>query len=162
MSESFTLSKRGELQGAGIGPLTRAQTEELRRFFLSEAGIWSDPKSDALVIPLPLHDSDDENRCVLVVGVGAAVKFWERGSYFHGLAKSAKRYFAAHPVQKPWETAQYGEVWVLTVGGVEAAYLAGSYVDADGVNQTPHPFPVPPSAITAGTCVWKPTSHLTE
>lgn len=35
---------------------------------------------------------------------------------------AARAYFEAHPERKPWEDAQPGEVWVLTVDGVESAF----------------------------------------
>ena len=36
---------------------------------------------------------------------------------------AARAYFDAHPELKPWHTARAGEVWALTVHGVEAAFL---------------------------------------
>ena len=82
-----------------------------------ELGRWRDPENpDYVVYPRPDQD-DDDGRCVSLFDESSEESWmeWERTA----LPGPALRYFDAHPQPepepKPWEDAQPGEFWILTV-----------------------------------------------
>ena len=100
--------------------LTTADFAALREFFQAERdetlGRWRDPENPDWVvypdeIPTVVWAVDEKT------GAGEA---WSRVSVetltvFIKSADVARRYFAAHPEPKPWDAAQPGEVWALTI-----------------------------------------------
>lgn len=49
-----------------------------------------------------------------------------------GHIAAARAYFEAHPERKPWSSAQVGEVWAVTIDGVERALLVDEEQFTDG------------------------------
>ena len=99
--------------------LTTADFEALREYFQAERdeqlGRWRDPESPNLVCYPVAGDLDT----VWVLNeVDGLAYMRERNQAFYAgnrFSEVARRYFAAHPEPKPWEDAQPGEFWILTV-----------------------------------------------
>lgn len=93
----------------------------LREFFLHEAGIWVDPETEGLVFRNPGMD-DKDGRCVTIRYGDNDYTAWERVPCGHGVVDAiAERYFATHPLPKPWHDAQPDQVWSAVLdstGGV--------------------------------------------
>lgn len=52
--------------------------------------------------------------------------------YIKPLLDIAHEYFEAHPERKPWSSASPGEIWVVTIDGVERALLVDEEQFTDG------------------------------
>ena len=101
--------------------LIQSQYEAAREFFQAERdetlGRWRDPQNPDMVCYPDVGDLD----VVRVMYEGDGSRYyvtrigWEltRPQY---ASETAGRYFQAHPEPKPWEGAQPGEFWILTVG----------------------------------------------
>ena len=97
--------------------LTTANFETLRAFFQAERdqelGRWRDPENPNIVVYPRPDDDDEDGRCVWLLDENTGNKHWE---WEHTASPGpADRYFAAHPEPKPWEGAEPGEFWILTV-----------------------------------------------
>lgn len=69
------------------------------------------------------------------------------------LSKAAREYFDAHPEPKPWDSAEPGEYWALTVGGDEGLFK----LTVDGwkhEGKARHPLASWKGSITAGRRIW--------
>lgn len=75
-------------------------------------------------------------------------------------SKAAEAYFEAHPERKPWHDAKPGDVWLLTLDGVESAFypsksLARHFTPvAPNTGTTAISFDWP--EIEAGRCIFTP------
>ena len=100
--------------------LIQSQYEAARAFFQAERddalGRWRDTENPDIVV-YALSMVDGEDRCIRLLNElsGATWLDWGRVA----LPGPALRYFDAHPQPepepKPWEDAQPGEFWILTV-----------------------------------------------
>ena len=100
--------------------LTTADLEALRAFFQAERdeqlGRWRDPENPDIVCYPVACDLD----AVWVMYEGDGSRYyvtrtdWERIRP-HYVSETAGRYFAAHPKPKPWDDAEEGDIWVLTI-----------------------------------------------
>lgn len=130
-----------------------------------ELGRWRDPEApDKVVYHLPSAKREATGRTVRVLDerLGATVicnEHLERSSDPTNAEPSAARYFAAHPEPKPWESAEEGEMWLITCGTVyknaPAIVKDGSFyfpnrygdgmdfIDLEGVMTATRVFPEP-------------------
>ena len=82
-----------------------------------ELGRWRDPENTDMVAYRTPEDDDESGRSILLLNetTGDIRYEWERVA----TSGPGLRYFAAHqqpePEPKPWEDAQPGEFWILTV-----------------------------------------------
>ena len=91
----------------------------LRDYFQAERdeelGRWRDPKKPDMVCFPVVGDLD----AVWVVYEGTGLAYMrERDQAFYAgnaFSEVAQRYFDTHPKPKPWDAAQPGEFWILTV-----------------------------------------------
>lgn len=136
MSEKFVASNGVEVRRFETRPgiwwdTTEPEKKEaaLREFFLherdTELGRWRDPENSTLVA-YPSHKEDEVT--ILDEKLGWAWKYTRDSksyttSVMYEVEQFSKRFFAAHPVQKPWHDAKPGEVWALTYGGQETAHV---------------------------------------
>lgn len=110
-------------------------SQGLREYFLAERdqelGRWRDPsRPEYVVYPfdrIDIHDPYYRECVVLNEDTGESQRFGTDMTSCHGgTAKEVARvYFAAHPVVRPWHKADSGEVWKLTVDGVEGVWKVG-------------------------------------
>ena len=108
--------------GSGTAPifLSEEEMDELRAHLQAERdeqlGRWRDPKNPDMVV-YPVAGALD---AVWVMREGDGSRYhatrtdWERIRP-HYVSETARRYFAAHPEPKPWDTAQPDEIWALTI-----------------------------------------------
>ena len=109
--------------GPGTAPifLSEEEMDELRAGFQAERdealGRWRDPEHPDLVCYPVAGDLDAV--WVMYEGDGLAYMREKDQVFYAGneFSEVARRYFAAHPEPKPkpWEDAQPGEFWILTV-----------------------------------------------
>ena len=93
--------------------------DKVRAFFQAERdeelGRWRDPENPDYICYPVAGDPDD----IWVVYEGSGLAYMrERNQAFYAgnkFSEVARRYFAAHPEPKPWEGAEPGEFWILTV-----------------------------------------------
>ena len=118
----------------------------LREYFQwerdQELGRWRDPENlDRYVrrASVGVKPGRGNRRWVTVTDERDGCEFELAEDYeFAGMGDywdTTRRYFAAHPEPKPWENAEPGEVWVLTVAGQDQVYRCGQnglYGLADG------------------------------
>ena len=108
--------------GSGTAPifLSEEEMDELRGGFQAERdeqlGRWRDPENPDMVCYPVAYDPD----AVLVMYEGDMTRYYATRSTWkdinpHYASETAERYFAAHPEPKPWEGAEPGEFWILTV-----------------------------------------------
>ena len=92
----------------------------LREYFQAERdeelGRWRDPENPDMVCYPIAYDTD----AVLVMYEGDRTRYYTTRSTWkdvtpYYVSETAGRYFAAHPEPKPWEGAEPGEFWILTV-----------------------------------------------
>lgn len=148
--------------------------EALREFFQherdQELGRWRDPVNrDLVVYRLPKEDNTD-GRAVRVIDEtsGDTFIYWENFESFRAgkhaqMWKVAVRYFEAHPELRPWDEAEPGEAWVLTIdGSEEAAMLMYSY-DSDThefyIGSSDSLYSRSDPSITAGRRIWPEEGH---
>ena len=100
--------------------------DKVRAFFQAERdeelGRWRDPDIPDWIT----YQADNEDAVyVFDEREGGPSQYWTRRNVesrdlvYTGYPASyyaARRYFQAHPEPKPWEGAQPGEFWILTVG----------------------------------------------
>ena len=98
--------------------------DKVRAFFQAERdetlGRWRDPENPDTVCYLAKEDSvyvfneRTGNKAFYWLRDSLPARLWlkgaERDSY-----ETARRYFETHPEPKPWEGAEPGEFWILTV-----------------------------------------------
>lgn len=115
----------------------------LREYFQherdQELGRWRDTENPNMVV---YPDTDLDEMILVLNETTGQGGYWTRGSGSAPLEdddrewkRAAYRYFAAHPEPKPWENAEPGEVWALTVAGQDQLYRCGQnglYGLADG------------------------------
>ena len=107
--------------GPGTAPiiLSEEEMDELRAHLQAERdqelGRWRDPEIPDMVCFPVVGDLD----AVWVGYEGSGLAYMrERNQAFYAgnkFSEVARRYFAAHPEPKPWEGAEPGEFWILTV-----------------------------------------------
>ena len=105
--------------GPGTAPiiLSEEEMDELRAHLQAERdeqlGRWRDPENPDWVAYRTPEDDDGCGRCILLLDENTGDNHWE----WERIATSGPglRYFAAHPEPKPWEGAEPGEFWILTV-----------------------------------------------
>lgn len=150
--------------------------EALREFFQherdQELNRWRDPDNPDLVVYRRPEEDDYDGRAVAVLddSTGVAFTYWEKyGLDGQGVTRyekgqeAAGRYFAAHPETKPWDEAEPGEAWVLTIdGSEEAAMLMYSY-DSDThefyIGSSDSLYSRSDPSITAGRRIWPEEGH---
>ena len=107
--------------GPGTAPiiLSEEEMDELRECFQAERdeelGRWRDPENpDCICYPVA---GDPDDIWVVYEGSGLAYMRERNQAFYAGnkFSEVARRYFAAHPEPKPWEGAEPGEFWILTV-----------------------------------------------
>ncbi|GAA5198726.1 hypothetical protein [Microbacterium jejuense] len=142
-----------------------------REYFRAEEderlGRWRWPENpDYVVYPSALYkhpaDSDEVNVVNTSNGASHRVKRADSPRLFGYFSEAGSAYFDARPEPKPWATAEPGEIWDLTVDGVENRYAAilshgknGPYVrmfPTDNVAATT--VGTQATAITAGQRIW--------
>lgn len=161
-SNGIVIRRRADgVLALGDGFLFNAGHEAAWREFFQherdeELGRWRWPENPDVVVYLDGHPS---RRSVTIffektggIVIGMAEKFLattpDEG---HESRKAARAYFEAHPERKPWEDAQTGEVWVLTLDGDESAWS----VSNKDVFENPDSTLKPTSPmITAGRRIW--------
>jgi hypothetical protein len=132
------------------GYLSPASAMDAEEFFQAkrdaELGRWRSPLHPDYVVYLIGYEA-------LVIGehVGLSQRF-ERSAVDAASSRVpeqvAAAYFEAHPERKPWHDAKPGEVWLLTLDGVESAFYPSKSLDR-------HFTPVAPSTgTTAVTFDW--------
>lgn len=87
----------------------------------AELGRWRDPENPNMVVYRVPENDDTDGRAVRVIdeATGAYSSLWERDvkRFERGsMHATAARWFAAHPEPKPWESAEEGEMWLITCG----------------------------------------------
>src|SRR5690625_2157557 len=118
------------------------ESQALREFFQHERdrelGRWRDPESPDYVVYPPDYVAypNEDTVVVLHEATGARIS-WTRGEAEQEVYGAmlgfvtANRYFEAHPVAKPWQDAEPGEVWEVTLEG-EPHTLEMTCIDRDG------------------------------
>ena len=100
-------------------------TAALREYFQherdQELGRWRDPENPNMVVYQVL---DNTNLARVTDEITGIADIWMREALTAPLSEkasrwqeTARRYFEAHPEPKPWENAEPGEVWLLTING---------------------------------------------
>lgn len=133
MSETtmFQVRKNGLYSKNGTKWLGRENMDSIREQILAERdkelGRWRDPVeknatvyrmgaclgSRRIMISNELNGASEE---VLEIALDECVTDWSKGI--------AERYFAAHPIKKPWHTPKHLEIWALTIQGCPSeAYI---------------------------------------
>lgn len=118
--------------GKVIGYLSREAAYDAEEYFQwkrdAELGRWRWPANpDWVAIE---GDRDRDGRTVVVVNERTLDRSWfnervrDTPSDADAAHQAGRAYFEAHPERKPWEDAEAGEVWVLTVDGHEAHFVA--------------------------------------
>ena len=91
--------------------------DKVRAFFQAERdeelGGWRDTENTDMVAYRTPEDDDGCGRCILLLDENTGDNHWEWERIATG--GPGLRYFAAHPEPKPWEGAEPGEFWILTV-----------------------------------------------
>lgn len=105
-----------------------AYVQALREFFLAERdaelGRWRDPEAPEWVAYQP-PECADYDLVIVCETSGESCHYYRADDDGHKaghpwenlFARTARRYFAAHPEPKPWDSPEPGDVWVLTVEG---------------------------------------------
>jgi hypothetical protein len=169
--DKFTASNGGiveteegwlQVSGSGSEYIDPRAVPTLREFFQAERdeelGRWRpEGRRDVWA----LADSDDPNRVLVVSDTLSTFATWTRDGIHQtsdngGWAGAiARAYFDAHPERKPWEGAQPGEIWVLTLEGDEVAYQCTSsfagHVYFGGADDT---IELNSTMITAARRIW--------
>lgn len=158
---------REKLQAGLYGDVTPSMQVALREFFQherdEELGRWRWPKNPNVVVYL---DGEASRRSVTIVFeetggvvIGMQEKFLATApDEFHESRAAARAYFEAHPERKPWEDAKPGDVWLLTIDGIESAYYPSKSLDraftpvAPNTGTTAVPMDWP--EITTGRRIW--------
>ncbi|WP_125107986.1 hypothetical protein [Gulosibacter massiliensis] len=143
--------------------LLQKHVDALREWFRAERdeelGRWRDPESpDWVVYPMNCYE---DVRYIRVMNERDGRKFIIRenelitGASFHEVAG---RWFAAHPVRKPWHDARPGEAWVITIDGYEwAVVMVRSESSGNGLFASgDEAISITSPRITAGRRVWAP------
>ena len=179
MSTTFTASNGVEIEptetgclGTGgsigltfVGPMA---AKALREYFQHERdrelNRWRDPDNrDLVVYRMPELDYDEGGRAVQVMDEtsGEAGIYWEnRRPDWENKEKreTADRYLSAHPEPRPWEEAEPGEAWVLTIDGSEEAamlmYSYGSDTHEFYIGSSDSLYSRSDPSITAGHRIW--------
>lgn len=149
--------------------LSTKETEAAREFFKHEAdeqlGRWRWPENPDYVI-YAKKESDSEPRTGVRVVHEATGRSRDIGrdvveaceATVSTFGRAARAYFEDHPERKPWEGANPGEVWLLTLEGVESAFYPSKSLDrhftpvAPNTGTTAVPMNWP--EITAGRRIW--------
>ena len=102
-----------------VNTLEAFWVQAAREFFQAERdeelGRWRDPENpDCICYPVA---GDPDDIWVVYEGSGLAYMRERNQAFYAGnkFSEVARRYFAAHPEPKPWEGAEPGEFWILTV-----------------------------------------------
>ena len=111
-------------------------TAALREYFEAERDIelgrWRFPDAPRFVVyPLPAVSGHDRGLRVVDESDGTSVYIGENANRpFDQWQKIAAAYLEAHPYEKPWrDESLIGDVWEITVKGVERAAILGNNGD---------------------------------
>lgn len=108
-----------------------------REFFRAERdeelGRWRWPENPDYVV----YPDEDGDVVVINEGKGISSSIIIRRDIGtrnpdHPSTKAARAFFDAHPERKPWHDAKPGEVWAVTIDGVERALLVEHEQFTDG------------------------------
>jgi hypothetical protein len=124
--ETYLLGKGGRIEGGTrhwtVATANMDGINALREFFQAERdeelGRWRWPDNpDCIVYPRE-HRGTSDRRRVVVVNEASGL---HSGVCVEGYTDEAAAlaWFTAHPERKPWEDAEEGEGWLLTVDGAE-------------------------------------------
>ena len=151
--------------GSGTAPiiLSEEEMDELRAHLQAERdeqlGRWRDPENpDCICYPVA---GDPDDIWVVYEGSGLAYLRERNQAFYAGnrFSEVARRYFAAHPEPKPWEDAQPGEVWLVTLRHCEPQICQVLKtrrflpIQTEAGYQRPT-FPLDHPTITAGRRIW--------
>ena len=164
-TENGEIFVKGDYGYSQAGP---AGTKALREFFQherdQELGRWRDPVNPDLVVYRRPEEDDCDGRAVAVLdaSTGVAFTYWEKyGLDGQGVTiyekgqEAAGRYFAAHPVPRPWDEAEPGEIWELTagLGGIKKLWVKTEREGWRSVHSNKTSYRVDRDA-TAGRRIW--------
>lgn len=179
MTETFTASNGVEVECGHMGHLNLQHPVQvsplgfghkdgdymtaLKEYFQhlrdEELGRWRDPENRDVVV----YPDGSLGGVYAVVETGGGTYWYRRPVDEDDLAPlapghaAAVRYFAAHPLPEPpapWLDAAPGDVWVLTIDGVERLFRRSQH----GLYSIEHGIPldkwVPTDSVTAGKRIW--------
>ncbi|WP_144834057.1 hypothetical protein [Microbacterium sp. BH-3-3-3] len=114
--------------GSSVSSFSPDTTAALREFFQAEAderlGRWRWPQNPQWV----LYPDEDGDVVAMDESTGQSTSLLTRltVSRFPNAegCPAARAYFDAHPEPKPWQQAEAGELWELTVEGVTRTYAS--------------------------------------
>lgn len=141
--------------------LREGELDALREYFQAEEdkrlGRWrsvEDPSWTAVERNRIVYfRNEDHERSFQIVGNGENLWAWSPD-----LRKVAQEWLDAHPEPKPWHDAKDGEIWALTVDGLDLVFKVGrvSFIQLH-ISRDENPIAQPEftsSRITAGRRIW--------
>lgn len=94
--------------------------EDIEEHALAKRGLWEASNGHLVLRGDETHDIEGLGRTILVINP-AEMSYWtyrehdEADIWSPKKTEAAQEYFNAHPEEKPWHNANYGEVWAVTI-----------------------------------------------